>query len=153
LTKVKDALKAMDSEANHDPRLQWDIARIYDMLAVIRGSGGTGMGDRASAVANAQKAREIMERLVPLDPHNEAKAVTLASAYGHVADNTSDPAAAIDTCRRMLQLVQQRISGQNFIGMTGLGYHCLISHQIESGEPRAALTSFADLQKTKVPLF
>src|SRR5262249_12743795 len=118
LTKVKDALKAMDSEANHDPRLQWDIARIYDMLAVIRGSGGTGMGDRASAVANAQKAREIMERLVPLDPHNEAKAVTLASAYGHVADNTSDPAAAIDTCRRMLQLVQQRISGQNFIGMT-----------------------------------
>ena len=48
------------------------------------------MGDRASALANAQKAREIMEPLVARDPANQDKVLTTVSVYNHIADSTAD---------------------------------------------------------------
>ncbi|MBX7173469.1 MAG: protein kinase [Pyrinomonadaceae bacterium] len=113
---VKKALEYLDilaQEQSNDTSLQFELAVAYSKVANIQGSpGASNLGDTAGAVASYQKAIEILEKLVQIEPKNREFQKALALNYKSTAfiyENMGDSDLNFSSNQSALNLFQNLV--------------------------------------------
>ncbi len=113
---VKKALEYLDilaREQSNDTSLQFELATAYSKIGTIQGyPSSSNLGDTAGAVASYQKAIDILERLVLIEPNNRDFQKSLASNHASIAiiyENTGDVDLSSSNNQSALNLYQKLV--------------------------------------------
>src|SRR5262249_4321571 len=142
-----EALESLAAESS-DPKLQWDIAQVYDNIAIIRGAM-VGRGDNSGAVTALEKERDIYESLASRAGSDPNVQYGLVTVYDRLGNSVPDAKAAVEYYRKAISIATPRAADPKFAAaLTGL-YIGMMLRQGYAGDPAGALSSFAEYQRSK----
>jgi non-specific serine/threonine protein kinase/serine/threonine-protein kinase len=87
LQRSLEYLDSLATESGNDPALLRELATAYSRIAVLQGNPSeSNLGDVKAALASVQKALEMRQSLVRIDPQGRKDRLALATVYIDYAD-------------------------------------------------------------------